>query len=92
MGGLGKVFDGWNGMGKFLGSLRTQNQSREMDGFAQKAWRNFLVKWWNWWGFNDQENQIQIGWDKFCYLLGYIRSLFQAESLKNTYVNPCKKI
>ena len=37
MGGLGKVCDGWNGVGLFLGSLRTQNQSWEIDGFAQKA-------------------------------------------------------
>ena len=44
MGGLGKVCDGWNGVGKFLVSLRTQNQSREMDGFAQKTRRSFLVK------------------------------------------------
>jgi len=37
MGGLGKVCDGWNGVVKFLGSLRTQNKRREIEGFAQKA-------------------------------------------------------
>jgi len=25
----------------------------------------------------DQENKIQIEWDKFCYLIGFIRSPFQ---------------
>lgn len=44
MGGLRKVCDGWNGVEKLLGSPRTQNQSRDMDGSAQKAWRSFLVK------------------------------------------------
>ena len=67
MEGLGNVVSGWNWVIKFLVSLKTQNQSWEMDGFAQKAWRSFLVKWWNWWGFNDQEIKIQIGWGKFCY-------------------------
>ena len=43
MGGLGKVCDGWNGVGKFLGSLRTQGQSRDMGGFAQKTWKFFYV-------------------------------------------------
>jgi len=44
MGGLGKVCYGWNGVGKFLGSLRTKNQSQEMDGFTQKYWISFFVK------------------------------------------------
>jgi len=41
MEGLGKVVDGWNGVRKFLGSLKIQNQSWEMDGFAQKALEKF---------------------------------------------------
>ena len=37
MEGLGKVFDGWNGVGEGLGSLRSQQQRYEMVGFAQNA-------------------------------------------------------
>ena len=44
IGGLGKVCDGRNGVEKFLGSIRTQNQSWDMDGFAQKTWRSLLMK------------------------------------------------
>ncbi len=39
MEGLIKVFCGWNGVIKCLESLITQYQSWEMDGYAQKAWR-----------------------------------------------------
>lgn len=68
MEGLGNVVDGWNGVRKFLGALRTQNQSWEIDGFAQKSWRSLLQDvqiHYN--SLNDQENQIQIGWDNFFY-------------------------
>ena len=44
MEGLGKVVGGWNGVRKFVGSLRTENQGWEMVGFAQHAWRSFHVK------------------------------------------------
>jgi len=44
MEGLRKVVGHFNEVRKFLGSLRTKNQGWEMVGFAQHAWRRFLVK------------------------------------------------
>jgi len=64
---LGKMFSGWNESRECLGPLQNSKPKLGDGWICSKRLEKFPSEMMKLVRFNEQENQIQIGWENFCY-------------------------